>query len=839
MKTESIKGNSKTISKSFWFTAAGIIYIFLFFIPIILKSGLYSDDIYNINSPAVEYFGTSVREFTSDIIGAWISMGRFYPLAFYAYGLYDLVPSVAAYKLCICISIAINSYLIYKLVRMYLPKEYALCSLLLFPVFCNMSATFHSAVYGFHMLIQNNLTLILLSFIFLQMYLDKRKKRYMVISCISYAAALLMYEIPYPFILVHIFICAINEKNVKKTIINSIPLVSIWSAGIAANIIVRLNATVEKYTSIGFDIKKIIVTFVNQLSSSFPIIRYIKEAPQFGMPKNISGFFESLAVSDIVVAVSLMAMVLLGTIELKKHKSAVDFRKSVICIILGLCIAVFPAALIALSSKYQSIITFGVGYIPTYISSFGIAMCGAVLWINCVKKIMESSEKIAVTFSLISGVFVVSFTILNLFLGRATVNAQNKITYYDRSLICDAADFGLFDAVSPNDLLVGTTLTMYDAGDPPLFYSNINKRKVQAVYYDVLPYIKRGEDFDYSYVKINYTGDIYATYHTSDSSGNGIVLLAPMLSSADDVCICSGPVFCYIKNDKTDSDITDHLRIDNRNIADFNYTALKQGKTESLFLIDMGDSEFSLDTFSFIDDIYNFNGSGTMDDPFTISSAEELAALSKNVNNGFEYEDCYFIQTDDIDLENFGVWCPIGSFSGNYSFKGIYNGDGHVISNLKTIGSDNNGLFGKLSGIVCNLGIESGDIRGGCVGSIASHSFSDKAMIINCYNKADINGIRCGGIADNFTGGRIICCLNYGRIQCEENGMQGGITSYTAATVWGCYADTELTNAFFDGELIDSEVKQELSLADLNDKLELAKAEFDLDNIPIKYWDAE
>ncbi|MGN0667246.1 MAG: hypothetical protein ACI4KF_12065 [Huintestinicola sp.] len=385
----------------------------------------------------------------------------------------------------------------------------------------------------------------------------------MVISCIVYTVALFMYEIAYPFILVHVFICAVNEKKLRKTVISSIPLFSVWSAGIIANIIVRFNSSVEKYTSFGFDIKKIIVTFVNQLSSSFPIIRYIKEASQFDLPKNISGFIEALTVSDIAVAVSLIAMIVLGTLEIKKNKPDVDIKKSAVCIILGLCIAVFPAALISLSTKYQAEVTLGFGYLPTYISSFGIAMCGAIIWVKCAKKIMASSETLAVIFSAISGIIIVFFTILNIFLGRMTVNAVNY-WHNERTLLCDASDLGLFDTVSSDDLLVTTSMSVFDSSDPPLFYSNINKRKIQAVNYSYLPEIKQGEDFNYSYVSLNYTGEIYATYHCSDTNGNGIVLLAPMLYSADDACFCSGPVFCYIKNIKgTDSELLSCLKIHN------------------------------------------------------------------------------------------------------------------------------------------------------------------------------------------------------------------------------------------------------------------------------------
>lgn len=227
-----------------------------------------------------------------------------------------------------------------------------------------------------------------------------------------------------------------------------------------------------------------------------------------------------------------------------------------------------------------------------------------------------------------------------------------------------------------------------------------------------------------------------------------------------------------------------------------------------------------------------FIGQGTREDPYQINSEADLALLAETVNGGEDFSGRYFRQTRDLDLIDYANWTPIGSMDGDYAFSGVYNGGGHVIRNLvfhgEEQGSTNGGLFGKLAGTVCDLGIESGEIVGACSGSITSHAASNNAMIINCYNKASISGGRCGGIADNFWGGKIICCWNEG----ELNGIEiGSITSYTAGTVYGCEGLQPLTNGNFQGEVLCSEVCGQIDLDAMEKNLKQAKYEFDLQYI--------
>lgn len=187
-----------------------------------------------------------------------------------------------------------------------------------------------------------------------------------------------------------------------------------------------------------------------------------------------------------------------------------------------------------------------------------------------------------------------------------------------------------------------------------------------------------------------------------------------------------------------------------------------------------------------------FPGSGTCEDPFLIEDARALKAFRDQVNAGESFENCWFYQTENIDLKG-EIWQPIGVYDSGCYFEGVYNGGGHYIENLLIVpeaGTKNNsGFFGVLGGTVLNLGIESGSIYGSCVGSIASHSMSgSRPYIINCYSRAELIGSRTGGIADNFSGGVIINSWFDHQKGSLHGRQKGDIVSYDGVIV-ECYED--------------------------------------------------
>ena len=93
-------------------------------------------------------------------------------------------------------------------------------------------------------------------------------------------------------------------------------------------------------------------------------------------------------------------------------------------------------------------------------------------------------------------------------------------------------------------------------------------------------------------------------------------------------------------------------------------------------------------------------GSGTEQEPYLITRASELKYIADQVNSGTTYENTYFQLASNINL-NGNAWTPIGNT--NNSFKGIFDGAGHYISNLRinitsvpTNTIENYGLFGTI-----------------------------------------------------------------------------------------------------------------------------------------------
>lgn len=177
-------------------------------------------------------------------------------------------------------------------------------------------------------------------------------------------------------------------------------------------------------------------------------------------------------------------------------------------------------------------------------------------------------------------------------------------------------------------------------------------------------------------------------------------------------------------------------------------------------------------------------GRGTRQDPYIISTPEQLQFFAQMVNAGRTFAGQYIRQEDDIDMTGY-EFISIGEASGGAYFAGAYDGAGHVIRGIDiTSEKEQVALFGGLVGSVYNLGIEDSRISGICCGGIAAHSVYGNASIINCYSAADISGYRVGGIADDF-GGRVENCFCAGILLAQEGA--GAISLYEPQNIKNVY----------------------------------------------------
>ena len=195
-------------------------------------------------------------------------------------------------------------------------------------------------------------------------------------------------------------------------------------------------------------------------------------------------------------------------------------------------------------------------------------------------------------------------------------------------------------------------------------------------------------------------------------------------------------------------------------------------------------------------------GTGTFDDPYIVSSSEELAEIATRLNTGTEasgtifpngnpgYADQYFLLTKDLDLSDYTPWTPI-SVPGEKIFFGHFDGGDHIITHLTTEFSttnNNQGLFSVIgaNASISNLSIKDSHITGEIYTGAFVGAAGENSVISNCHNYSDIytTFYYTGGIA-GASWGTIENCTNSGNIYSEMDFI-GGIVGDFYGTLTGC-----------------------------------------------------
>lgn len=202
------------------------------------------------------------------------------------------------------------------------------------------------------------------------------------------------------------------------------------------------------------------------------------------------------------------------------------------------------------------------------------------------------------------------------------------------------------------------------------------------------------------------------------------------------------------------------------------------------------------------------------DTTFEIKDAKQLAGLSA-ITNGTAAgiaKDTFagktVTLTADIDLGGVKAdngtwggkkWTPVGSFAG------VFDGDGHHISNLYVNAANNAGLFGTVngSGKIRNLNILSGSVTGKAyTGSIAG-SVAQNAVIINCSNLAAVSGTNnVGGVVGRMGSntGYLLNCYNGGTVTASSYGC-GGVVGTLSCNGLNLYNTGAISTSYGNGRV--------------------------------------
>ena len=186
-------------------------------------------------------------------------------------------------------------------------------------------------------------------------------------------------------------------------------------------------------------------------------------------------------------------------------------------------------------------------------------------------------------------------------------------------------------------------------------------------------------------------------------------------------------------------------------------------------------------------------GDGKKDNPYIITTAEELAWFRDQVNSGNNFI-CAKI-ADDVEVIDMSTvchaedksqnleelsWEPIGKNDYVYQYWGTFDGNGKTITNLYINASQNNvGLFGyTYKGTIKNLTFEYANVTntGVFTGILVGYPDASNLRNIKISNTCQIKGGKeTGGIAGDFDG-NAYNCVNYATVQ--GNYRVGGLFGY-------------------------------------------------------------
>ena len=234
------------------------------------------------------------------------------------------------------------------------------------------------------------------------------------------------------------------------------------------------------------------------------------------------------------------------------------------------------------------------------------------------------------------------------------------------------------------------------------------------------------------------------------------------------------------------------------------------------------------------------SGDGTVNKPFLISTAAELAWFRDHVNENYDNVKSSAKLTADIDLSDFchaaddskieKSWVPIGN--SNNKYQGTFDGNNKTITNLYINASQLNvGLFGcTYEGTIKNLTFEYANVTNtnNYVGVLVGKAFwgstlqnikiSNTCQIkggnytggiagyldgnaYNCVNCATVQGLKyigglCGFYSISRTGNSMTACANYGNVTASSLGVGGLVGYFDSGTIQDCanYGGVKGTN---------------------------------------------
>jgi len=357
------------------------IIVLIFFLLPITKSGFLFDDATNsllkgnFSSGELKFWDTVVRD--SKI---WLNVHhRLMPLSvLQTNAVFYIFCDRLQYKIFLITLLVINVILFGYFVKLLTNSSKMMFLAVLLPsIFFQFYRGYDAILYN-QGLLQTTFIYCLISFILLIGYLKKNNKIYYLLSVFFYLLSMLTYEITYVFFILYIlliFLFADNKKwlNVIKLAVPYI--LSAFSLMLFVSLFrikhgVAFSGGTESWVP-NLDFKIYFSTLLKQLSSGLPLSYFIFNPSKiFDNPYNY--LMEHFSLAHIILIsgyASLFIIAIRNLLTIKLSKKIIVFIA-----FFGLLLFILSAAMIASAPGPQQGVEWGIGYLPVYVSYYGMMM---------------------------------------------------------------------------------------------------------------------------------------------------------------------------------------------------------------------------------------------------------------------------------------------------------------------------------------------------------------------------------------------------------------------------------------------------------------------------------
>jgi len=477
----------------------GLLFVIILMLLPLMNSGFFGDDASNsFIKGDLQYTHQNLAQGILGSIKSWLDQGRLFPVALITlYILFTFAGNLVVYKSLIILSVVVNILLFGYFIRIITNSlSVSFLSMLIMPILFQFRE-YHDPIMSFSMLQQNVFLFIIISLILLVFYIKSSKKIYLFLSVGMYLLSVLTYEIALTFFMLHFLIMYMYHPNRGFAFIlkSCAPFLLISLVCLLITIMIQINLDIpitggeyntsySRYIGIvpNLNVKEIVITFVKQNVAAFPlsyqIPKYLSRPPH--NLNDIMGLFNTASIIIAVIYFSLSVIILkYVNREISEKKiSVLDVR----CLsIIGLLVLILPSVLVSLSSKYQKELYWGVGYLPVYISYFGVAIVIICIILFTLVKITPYNKNV-ILISMILIAMILSITgALTYTNNGAVIESLNQNWLYPRLIIEDALNDGLFKFV-PDDsiLLVDSSNPWWEQPGFYLMHSGVRLKSVES-----------------------------------------------------------------------------------------------------------------------------------------------------------------------------------------------------------------------------------------------------------------------------------------------------------------------------------------------------------------------